>query len=57
MAGDSILLQPRNQADTKIDIIPCQPRTLTHLPQRPKVNLSFEDLEYTVNQQKSKSLN
>ncbi|KAI4463706.1 abc transporter g family member 28 [Holotrichia oblita] len=56
MAADSILLQPRNQADVKIDIIPSQPKTLTHLPKRPKVDLSFEDLKYTVHQQKSEKI-
>ncbi|KAF5272449.1 hypothetical protein FQR65_LT04917 [Abscondita terminalis] len=42
-----------NASDVKVQIIPCQPKTLTHLPQRPKVNLGFTDLTYTVQQNKS----
>lgn len=56
MAADSISLQPRIQSDIKIDIIPSQPRTLTHLPPRQKVDLSFANLKYIVHQQKSKNI-
>uniref|UniRef100_A0A1Y1LB80 ABC transporter domain-containing protein n=1 Tax=Photinus pyralis TaxID=7054 RepID=A0A1Y1LB80_PHOPY len=51
--SDNILLQIRNPTDVKVQIVPCQPKTLTHLPQRPKVELSFSDLTYTVEQNKS----
>ncbi|KAK5643310.1 hypothetical protein RI129_007155 [Pyrocoelia pectoralis] len=51
--SDNILLQTRNSSDVKVQIVPCQPKTLTHLPQRPKVELSFSDLTYTVQQNKS----
>ncbi|KAF7279378.1 hypothetical protein GWI33_007321 [Rhynchophorus ferrugineus] len=39
-------------ADVKVQIQPAQPKKLTHLPQRPKVNLSFSNLSYTVKQGK-----
>ncbi|KAK4886491.1 hypothetical protein RN001_002762 [Aquatica leii] len=49
-----ILNNNRNSTDVvKVQIVPCQPKTLTHLPQRPKVDLSFTDLTYTVQQNKS----
>lgn len=53
MASDNLLLQPR-PADVKVQIQPAQPKKLTHLPQRPKVNLSFSNLSYTVKQGKRK---
>lgn len=51
---DSILLEPRKSSAVKIQITPAQPKTLTHLPNRPKVDLAFTDLKYTVRQGKSK---
>ncbi|KAB0799514.1 hypothetical protein PPYR_07394 [Photinus pyralis] len=50
---DFILNNNKNPTDVKVQIVPCQPKTLTHLPQRPKVELSFSDLTYTVEQNKS----
>lgn len=32
----------------KITITPCQPKSLTHLPKRPPVDIAFSDLKYTV---------
>lgn len=51
MASESILLQSRSN-DVKVQIQPAQPKKLTHLPQRPKVNLAFSNLSYTVKQGK-----
>lgn len=52
MATDTLLLQ--NRRDVKVQIQPMQQKTLTHLPQRPKVDLAFSELSYTVSQGKSK---
>lgn len=35
-------------SSVKITITPCQPKTLTHLPKRPPVDIAFSDLKYTV---------
>lgn len=51
--ANNILLQNRN-ATVNVQIVPCQPKTLTHLPKRPKVDLTFSELTYTVKQNKSK---
>lgn len=37
-------------SETKVQITPLQPKTLSHLPKRPEVDLSFHDLSYTVPQ-------
>lgn len=39
----------------KITITPCQPKTLTHLPKRPPVDIAFSDLTYTVTEGRKKS--
>ncbi|KAK7601448.1 hypothetical protein V9T40_008889 [Parthenolecanium corni] len=38
----------------KITITPCQPKTLTHLPKRPPVDIGFTDLTYTVSEGRKK---
>lgn len=50
-AVDNILLEPR-KGSVQIQITPAQPKTLTHLPKRPKVDLAFSELKYTVRQGK-----
>lgn len=40
---------------TKIQIIPTQPKTLSHLPSRPAVELAFRDLAYRVKEGRSNS--
>lgn len=40
---------------TKIQIIPAQPKTLSHLPSRPAVELAFRDLAYRVREGRSNS--
>lgn len=42
-------------ASTKIQIVPAQPKTLSHLPERPPVELAFRDLTYKVREGRSNS--
>lgn len=42
-------------SSTKIQIVPAQPKTLTHLPSRPAVELAFRDLTYRVREGRSNS--
>lgn len=42
-------------SSTKIQIVPAQPKTLTHLPKRPPVELAFKDLTYRVKEGRSNS--
>lgn len=51
--SENILLEPRKGTTVKVQITPIQPKTLTHLPKRPKVDLAFTDLKYTVRQGKT----
>ncbi|KAJ8922661.1 hypothetical protein NQ315_007693 [Exocentrus adspersus] len=51
MATDNLLLKNRSP-DVKVQIAPTQPKKLTHLPKRPKVDLAFSNLTYTVRQGK-----
>ncbi|XKL66365.1 hypothetical protein PGB90_009785 [Kerria lacca] len=44
----------RNGGSVKITITPCQPKTLTHLPKRPPVDIAFSNLTYTVSEGKKK---
>ncbi|CAL7934659.1 unnamed protein product [Xylocopa violacea] len=46
---NEILLQPRKGgSSTRLQIVPAQPKTITHLPKRPPVDLAFTDLSYRV---------
>lgn len=40
----------RKSGSVKVTITPCQPKTLSHLPKRPPVDIAFSDLEYTVSE-------
>lgn len=51
--NEAILLESRKGSTVKVQITPIQPKTLTHLPKRPKVDLAFTDLKYTVRQGKN----
>ncbi|XP_018565251.1 ATP-binding cassette sub-family G member 4 isoform X1 [Anoplophora glabripennis] len=51
LATDNLLLKNRSP-DVKVQITPAQPKKLTHLPERPKVDLAFSNLTYTVRQGK-----
>ncbi|XP_018565252.1 ATP-binding cassette sub-family G member 4 isoform X2 [Anoplophora glabripennis] len=46
------LLNNNRSPDVKVQITPAQPKKLTHLPERPKVDLAFSNLTYTVRQGK-----
>lgn len=45
---NEILLQPRNGSGIRLQLVPAQPKTITHLPKRPPVELAFTDLTYRV---------
>lgn len=40
----------RKSGSVKVTITPCQPKTLSHLPKRPPVDIAFSDLVYTVSE-------
>lgn len=46
--ANGILLQSRKGSAVKLQIVPMQPKTITHLPKRPPVDLAFSDLTYKV---------
>lgn len=48
MANTSLLDENRKSGAIKLQIIPPQPKTLSHLPNRPAVDLAFHDLVYSV---------
>lgn len=43
-----LLDENRKNGAIRLQIVPAQPKTLTHLPQRPAVDLAFQDLVYSV---------
>ncbi|XP_024086060.1 ATP-binding cassette sub-family G member 4 isoform X1 [Cimex lectularius] len=43
------------RGSVKVTITPCQPKTLTHLPKRPPVDIAFSDLTYTVKEGSKKT--
>ncbi|KYN17094.1 PREDICTED: ATP-binding cassette sub-family G member 4 isoform X1 [Trachymyrmex cornetzi] len=46
--SNGILLQPRKNSAVRLQMVPMQPKTITHLPKRPPVDLAFTDLTYKV---------
>lgn len=46
--SNGILLQSRKESVVRVQIIPAKPKTITHLPKRPPVDLAFSDLTYKV---------
>ena len=44
-----------SSGSTKIQIVQAQPKTLSHLPTRPKIELAFKDLAYRVKEGRSNS--
>lgn len=52
MAAEVLL--KNSSPDVKVQILPSPTKKLTHLPQRPQVDLAFSDLQYVVKQGKSK---
>lgn len=53
--GNGILLQPRKGSIVRLQITPVKPKTITHLPKRPPVDLAFTDLTYTVREGRKNS--
>lgn len=46
--NNTLLDENRKSGAIRLQIVPAQPKTLTHLPQRPPVDLAFQDLVYSV---------
>ncbi|XP_035721419.1 ATP-binding cassette sub-family G member 4-like isoform X1 [Vespa mandarinia] len=46
--ANGILLQSRKNSAVRLQVIPAPPKTITHLPKRPPVDLAFSDLVYKV---------
>lgn len=46
--SDYILNNNKKSGTIKLQIVPAQPKTLSHLPSRPPVDLAFHDLVYSV---------
>lgn len=44
----------KSSATVKVTITPAQPRTLSHLPKRPPVDIAFSDLTYAVTEGRKK---
>ncbi|KAG4079373.1 hypothetical protein HA402_008065 [Bradysia odoriphaga] len=47
-SANSLLNANRKSGAFKLQIVPAQPKTLSHLPSRPAVDLAFHDLTYSV---------
>lgn len=47
-ANSSLINANRKSGAFKLQIVPAQPKTLSHLPTRPAVDLAFHDLTYCV---------
>ncbi|XP_014599215.1 PREDICTED: ATP-binding cassette sub-family G member 1 isoform X1 [Polistes canadensis] len=47
-SSNGILLHSRKSSTVRLQIVPSQPKTITHLPKRPPVNLAFSNLVYKV---------
>ncbi|XP_044733110.1 ATP-binding cassette sub-family G member 1 isoform X1 [Chrysoperla carnea] len=55
--SNALLLEPfRKGSSVKVTITPLQPKTLTHLPKRPPVDLAFTDLTYKVTEGKKNNV-
>lgn len=55
LSDDRKNLVGTSASSTKIQIVPAQPKTLSHLPSRPPVELAFKDLTYRVKEGRSNS--
>lgn len=47
-ANNSLIGDNRKSGAVRLQIVPAQPKTLSHLPSRPAVDLAFHDLVYSV---------
>lgn len=50
-----VLFQSRKNSMVRLQIVPAQPKTITHLPKRPPVDLAFTDLTYKVREGRKNS--
>lgn len=66
MGDDAIILNDLNDdrknlvgssgtSDVRVQIVPSQPKTLSHLPNRPAVDLAFNNLTFRVKEGRGKS--
>ncbi|CAB0036165.1 unnamed protein product [Trichogramma brassicae] len=46
--NNAIISDSRKSSVVRLQIVPAKPKTITHLPKRPPVDLAFTDLTYTV---------
>lgn len=46
--NESLMNVNRKSGAVRLQIVPTQPKTLSHLPARPAVDLAFHDLTYSV---------
>lgn len=53
--GNGILLQSRRSSEVRVQIMQAKPKTITHLPKRPPVDLAFSDLTYKVREGRKSS--
>lgn len=53
--GSSLLSNVKNNRSAIVQIVPAQPKTLSHLPSRPAVNLAFHNLYYRINEGRKNS--
>lgn len=53
--ADGLLSGRRKSSSVKVTISPAQPKTLSHLPKRPPVDIAFSDLTYAVTEGRKKS--
>jgi hypothetical protein len=49
------LIDDRKSGVVKVQIVPATPKTLSHLPNRPPVDLAFHNLTYRVKEGRSSS--
>lgn len=53
--NNRVLFQSRKNSMVRLQIVPAQPKTITHLPKRPPVDLAFTDLIYKVREGRKNS--
>lgn len=46
--NNMLISDNRKSSQVRVQIVPSQPKTLSHLPSRPAVDLAFHDLKYSV---------
>lgn len=46
--SNNLIVDTNRKGSVKVQIVPAQPKTLSHLPNRPPVDLAFHNLTYRV---------